>query len=441
MPFFMTPDEGAHFYRAYQISNGGIVSENIKSTTGGMIPKELKSYIENDFYTNVLDNHQSPPLSYNKYFTNRVNLKNQTFVDFRSSAIYSPMAYIPQAIGLKAAQVIYPSLGVMMVLARFVNLAVYILLISIAIRIAKKGKWVYVVLGLFPVAIQQAASLSSDVMTIGISFVWIAFIINMYLQREKISRKQWIIALILAIGLALTKQTNIILLLPVLFVPSGIFRDIWHKFRFIISVLGVGILAIVLWLLVMKLNNYNLQISKEALVDQTGQINFLLQHPLSVISILWRTYILGPWTDFYIRTMHGVFSWLTYSLPLSFTVFGYAGLLMTFMYDDTNISKLQRQDKSVKRLAIIYTLVFIISLIALAGTLYIAWTPVSQGWVNGIQGRYFLPIIPLLIPMFMVIREKLRITTSKPYAMGILVCIISGINLAMMLAVTYKWFY
>jgi Predicted membrane protein len=135
-----------------------------------------------------------------------------------------------------------------------------------------------------------------------------------------------------------------------------------------------------------------------------------------------------------------MFSWLKYDLPLSFVALGYSGLLMAFMYnDEANDSKLI--NRTLTRLAVIQTLVFIVSLIAVAGALYIAWTPVGRNWVDGIQGRYFLPLIPLLIPIFMVIKRKVKITTDKLYTMGILVCVISGINLIAMLAATYKWFY
>lgn len=441
MPFFMVADEGTHFYRAYQISNGGLISQSTKTVTGGMIPTELKSDIENDFYTNVLRNRQPPPLPYYKYFTRKINTKDQTLVDFRSAAIYSPVGYIPQAVGLKLAQIVYPSLGVMMVLARLANLAMYILLIGAAVRIARKGKWVYVVLGLFPIAIQQGASLSSDVMTIGLTFIWVALISNMYLQREKISKRQWGIALALAVGLALTKQTNIVLLMPLIFLPSIIFNNAWHKLRFVASVLGLGIIALFSWFVVMRLNNYNLQITGDTTVNQAGQISFLLQNPLHFISILGHTYFSSViLSDFYIVSMHSVFSWLTYRLPLLFVLLGYAGLLIAFMYED-GARNPKLSNKYLTRLAVVQTGIFILSLIAIAGTLYIAWTPVGSDQVGGIQGRYFLPLVPLLIPLFIMVKNKIKITTNKPYTIGVIVFTISTINLIAMLAVTYKWFY
>lgn len=440
MPFFMVPDETAHLYRAYQVSTGGIVSESTKTVTGGMVPIDLQLSIR-DYTNNVgLKNHQSQPIPYYKYFTDRINTKDQTLVDFRSAAIYSPVAYIPQTVGLKLAQIVYPSLGVMMILARFANLAMYILLISIAIRIATKGKWVYAVLGLFPIAIQQAASLSSDVMTMGIAFIWIALISNIYLQKENISKKQWVVALVLAIGLGLTKQTNIVLLLPLLFIPVRIFNNNWHKFRFVISVFSAGVLATALWFIIMQINHYNLQISKDTLVNQAGQITFLIQQPLHFIVTLWHTYVTGALSDFYITSMHSVFSWITYRLPLSFVVFGYAGLLVAFIYNDGDTSY-KLPNKPLTRLAVVQALAFVASLIIIAGVLYLAWTPVGESQVSGIQGRYFLPLVPLLIPMFMLVRRRVKITTDKPYNIGVLVSIISGVNLIAMLAVTYKWFY
>jgi len=440
MPFFMAPDEVAHLHRAYQVSNGGIVSESNKTITGGVIPIELDLSIKDYTRTIESNDHHSQLFSNSRYFTNKLNMSDQKLVDFSSAAIYSPVAYIPQAIGIKVAQVVYPSLGVMMVLGRLANLAVYILLICIAVRIAKNGKWVYVVVGLFPVAIQQAASLSTDVMTMGLVFIWVALISNMYLQKNSISKKQWITILIIAIGLALTKQTNIVLLTPLLFIPGRIFKDNLHKFKFVLSVFGASALALVAWFIIMQLNHYNLQISKDTLVSQAGQTSFLLQHPLSFILTLWHTYFSVALSDFYIASMHSMFSLLSYRLSLSLTIIGYVGLLLAFMYDD-NVGGEKRSNKFVTRLAIVQATTYAISAVAIAGALYLAWTPVGLNQVLGIQGRYFLPLIPLLIPIFVLVRNKVKMTTDKPYIMGILVVVTSGINLLAMLAVTYRWFY
>jgi len=44
-PPFQVVDEDAHFYRAYQVSEGGILAERGWKTVGGFLPKSLKEAV------------------------------------------------------------------------------------------------------------------------------------------------------------------------------------------------------------------------------------------------------------------------------------------------------------------------------------------------------------------------------------------------------------
>lgn len=72
----------------------------------------------------------------------------------------------------------------MIIIGRLFNLAAYILLVWLAIKIARQGKWVYTVAGLFPMAIHQAASLSSDAVNIGLVFIVIAAIQSLFSRKS-----------------------------------------------------------------------------------------------------------------------------------------------------------------------------------------------------------------------------------------------------------------
>jgi uncharacterized membrane protein len=91
-------------------------------------------------------------------------------------------------------------------------------------------------------------------------------------------------------------------------------------------------------------------------------------------------------------------------------------------------------------LALLQTIVFVISLVAIAGALYLVWTPVGASQVGGIQGRYFIPILPLLIPLFILLSRSVKVTLDKPYRMGMIVSIVSIVNASAMVALTWKYF-
>ena len=48
------------------------------------------------------------------------------------------------------------------------------------------------------------------------------------------------------------------------------------------------------------------------------------------------------------------------------------------------------------RPALLAVVTIIAFVVALCGALYVSWTPVAAQRVEGLQGRYFLPILPLL---------------------------------------------
>lgn len=425
MPLFKLPDEHVHFYRAYQIGEGHLTSENMNGETGGYV-REVRS---DGNYS--LQPEQAP----------------EKFISFPSSALYSPIAYIPQAIGIDIGRLINPTVETMVYFGRFVNLIFYIILVFLAIRIAKMGKWVYTAVGLFPVAIQQAASLSTDVMTTGLVFITIALTHRLFLQSTRITSRQLMLLGLLAIGLGLTKQTNIVILLPLLFLSVRLFGDFKSKILSISPVLLACVVAMGSWALIMKLNNYNTDYPTTlglTGVDPPEQVRYLISHPLSFIETAFRSFIFEgfkspPTSDFYILSAFGFFSTLTYKLPIIFIFTGYITLVIALLYKDGDKNIINAQLS--KKLAAIGGLTFFLSVAAVAVALYIVWTVVGAPQIAGIQGRYFIPLLPLLIPVFQYFGSYVVVSFKKPFHIGYLIGSVSVVNLIATVAISYRWFY
>jgi uncharacterized membrane protein len=434
MPIFMTPDETVHFDRAYQVGEGQMLSETKNGETGGIVP-----YVPS---ISTVNGSQIPPIPRHQYFT-KVAPSDIKFEAFPASAVYSPVGYIPQAVGIDLGRIIYPSLGVMVILGRIFNLIAYVALIYLAIKIAPRKKWVYAVVGLFPVAIQEAASLSTDVMTIGLSFITIAFIHKLFLQKEPIRRYQYLYIALIGLGLGLTKQTYIVLLLPIIFLPKNVLTGLKKRAILVACGLGISIFVAASWYLVIKYQHYVTysKVLGVGDVNQVAQLKYILEHPLTFAKTLYRTFIFQGFKnpdlpDFYWTSMYGYFSWFAYALPAAFVSLGYAALLIAFLYKGNSLKDFSRD----KMTAIAYSATFIISILAIAVSLYILWTPVGYYQVLGIQGRYFIPILPLLIPIFVVIGKWAKITFDKSNRMGIIVAGVSVINLTASILLTLKYF-
>ncbi len=434
MPILMVPDETVHFYRAYQIGEGHILSEVIDNKIGGFVPRVQGEGM-------VVD-RRDPIIVPQDYFS---DARPEEFTEFPTAAAVSPVAYLPQSIGINLGRLINGSVGSMVLVGRLFNLIAYILMVTIAILIARRGKWVYAVVALFPVSIQQAASLSADATTIGTAFITIALIERLFMQKEKLNKKQLALLIVLSIVIGLSKPTNAILLAPLVLLPTRIFSKLKIKFGVVATLLLICFISICSWYLSIKHAYGNLN-SASAIglegVDPIAQTKYLLQEPFSFFETLFRTYVFEgfggiPTAEFYLTSMYGVFSWLTYKLPLAFILMGYTLLLTAFLY----VENKDLDSKRLKQLSVIQTGIFLASLVSIALALYLVWTKVGSSQVSGIQGRYFIPIIPLLIPLFVLLSQKVRVTFSRPEVMGQLVVGISSLNLIVFSLLTLVWFY
>ena len=84
------------------------------------------------------------------------------------------LLYIPQALGIAAARLLGLGFFAMILLGRLCSLAVYVLLGSFAIAKIPRGKLLLLCTALLPMGLQLAASFSADTLVIGLAFALLA---------------------------------------------------------------------------------------------------------------------------------------------------------------------------------------------------------------------------------------------------------------------------
>lgn len=248
--------------------------------------------------------------------------------------------------------------------------------------------------------------------------------------------------------IAASKPTNLVLLLPILFLPLHITGGWARKLKIIAAVGGAGIVVAGLWYAAMHLAQYNLQISSNSSVNQSLQLRHMLHDPLSFIVALFHTFIYGGagepgGPDGIFISGYGNFSWLSYQLPLWLIALGYGALLAAFIGDQplTKISGAVNK-RTLMNAAKVGVATFIVAVAAIALALYLTWTPVGSNRIDGIQGRYFIGILPALIPLAMVWNNRREVAPSeRGTTVGKVIIAISILGLMSMIAITYEWFY
>jgi uncharacterized membrane protein len=402
LPPFQVPDEPAHLYRGYQVAEGRIVAERHNGAAGGWLPKSLLETV--NVWTGRIPFRSQEKVDGQQFQSTQTLPLNQddlTFISFMSSA-YSPVPYLPQAIGISLGKWLNLPPLFILYLGRFTNLIVATLITFFSIKIIPGFKWIFFLLALTPMAVNQRASLSADALLNGVAFLLIAIIMNFVCNPkvEKILTRDVVIMVGLGIVLALSKQVYFLIPFLYFLIPQ---EKMGGRQRYWISGMTIALgstLAWVIWSAIMKAN---VGIPVNPLVDASveRQTQYLLENPLTIFSTAWNTL---QTTGSAIESFIGLLGWLDTKLPALVTLtYPYILVLVALVS--------QRPDFVItpankwKILVICTATVFLIYL-----SQYMIWMPVGATIVDAVQGRYLIPVAPLFFFLFYNQRWSFRVS-------------------------------
>jgi uncharacterized membrane protein len=432
---FVTPpalvvDDPNHFFRAYQISEGQIIGERRDYLSGGWLPRSVV-LTNRKLVSNIEMNHNV------KFDTNLISEllylplepEEQVFERFPNTVVYAPVPYLPQVLGILIGKFFAASPLVMIYLARIVNLFFFIILAFAAIRITPLHKWVFCLLCLTPTTVFQAASASVDAFTYGICFLTIAVFLSYALNdKEKLESADLFKIFVITLLAVLSKQAYILLPLLFLSIPR---RKIGStgKYLFIFSCLfAVCLLAEGIWSFSVKAIYLPYRI--DILINPEQQLAFIINHPLNFISLAARHYIFS--SGYYLKTFFGQLTWFDLYVPTYLTVFIYLVIIGAALLDNDSKKTISKINKFIFLLIIAGT-AFLISAL-----LYMTWSPIGGNFIEGIQGRYFIPVAPLIFLLFYQHKLKWR---HFPRFASLIVTVTVIFSLIITLLTVYQRYY
>lgn len=304
----------------------------------------------------------------------------------------SNIVHMPQLIGMWMGSVFYPSIGVMFTLARLFNALVYILGIYFIIRKAKFAKLPIVFISLTPIMLQQAASLSYDVINY-LAILFFFAILTTFIDKKIVTIKDLFI-LFLSVGiLYLTKKNNILLIGFIPFFIKGFsnarVNNIYCKCIRLIKRFRIPVISFILL--------FSVLISFIALHAKGGFFHFLL----IMLNSLIDNNINGDLNSILGVGILGNLGLLQIQLPvwLLFVDFIFLFLLMYIEKEAVSIPPV---------IGNISVILYMLQVLSIVGGMYFAWTPIVLGpnanHSVGAQGRYFTPFLIYLY--FFVVSRK-----------------------------------
>jgi len=308
----------------------------------------------------------------------------------RLTASYSPFSYIPSSLLIFIARMFHPAPIVMLYAGRLGNLLAWIILIALSIRLMPRKKWAVVAIGLLPMGLFQAATLNADVMATGMAVIFTALILYLREQNTRLGYKQLSILLAAGAIMTLSKQAMFVFLPLVLLLRKRNFKDKRQNYLIKLCLIAIPVILLGLWMFMNRGSNL---ISNQH--DTAGQLHFIIRSPESYINVLWNTYFYA-WGDQVTRSFIGVFGWSDVPLSELIVTFGYIGLAAILIIEP---GSQRAKDWFTNKEKLLIGLIAAAYMLAVSTALYLTYTPLGFKIVYGLQGRYFIPLLALAIPL------------------------------------------
>ncbi|MEY3218710.1 MAG: hypothetical protein RIT27_67 [Pseudomonadota bacterium] len=383
-PLFEVPDEIYHLSHAFHLT---------QSLENNPINRQPTNAIISAAELHLHYRH-TPYLAKEKlrYFS-QLPLHLQSTLQTHYTKHHSMFPYVVSSIGIYIGKTLEFSWINTLYLARITNLLFWLLCGYLAIRVIPFGKWLLCLIALSPMSLFQAASVSLDSFTNGLSFLLIALILSLVTIEKKHTLTLFFI-FITIILLALSKIPYLVLicLLFLLLTQHKIKLDYCISNIIVVMVLLVSLL----WF------SFN-QISSNFLSLTQQQLQEIIQQPTIYFQLILET-IKGQGV-LLIEEWVGRLGWLEIPLPMWFVMVHLSALVIYALTDSNYPLKLNLLSK------FLILFVFALGILVVFTTLYIIETPLLKlPYIDGLQGRYF---IPLGILPFLLLQNRLFYFSNK----------------------------
>lgn len=311
--------------------------------------------------------------------------------------------YYPMAAGFYLGRVFHTGFANMMELARLGNLLCYIFVVFWAVKKAKGFQMLVAAIGLLPNNIFLASSLSYDPLVNGCLLLGYVLIINeMLTADEKIKPANAFLMLFSFLVGCLSKPVYIVMSLMLLFLPAKKFHNKWSEVIFKTALIGLNGLMIynIFFPTPVSGGDYALVANSAYSGDKRnlgtstmGQIQYILENPDKYTGTLLGSmaHMLAKYTIWkepfisyaYLGTANYLINWL---------MIGLGAFAALFANVKTSVGKAVGTLTHIMNFGVV-AIVF--------SSMYISYTPVGSSGIQGVQGRYVIPLFLSFLSCFL----------------------------------------
>ncbi len=386
-PPFMVADETNHFFRAAQISHGGLIGVKFPNGwAGGVLPQPVLDF-----------GWAFGKMPFNQAVRTDIAQVASVFhdtwhgalapVSFANTVIYPPQFYLPAAFALFITRHLHMHVVQCFYIARIFSGLVCVCASAMALRLCAPPARLWLLFCLcLPEVLGLYASFSQDG-----PFIASAVLACALLTRCVGPQAKWnpweMSAAVLLLALFVSSKPPY---LAVLFLPLVLVAR--QNFKFTLIAVLVALAAVLGWCFF----GMHPLITPTRLGDisPARQLHNMLIHPGIVPVVLYNTFIVGGW--WLIETCIATISWVDAGMPHWF--YAVASLFALALVGLYSFQLLKPESRGT-----VWRLLLLFILVAGAGagaslSTYLTWDEVGRNSVWGVLGRYFTPLLVCLTP-------------------------------------------
>lgn len=403
MPPHAAPDEPAHFGTAYAYTDRILMQPAVDEA--GYVYVRQEDMIYNEAQKNPTA--YSYQLFWDNFFSTAGDGGKVTFGSRMLSGVW-PLAYLPQIAGILIARSLRLGGVPLFMFTRGMSLLFYTVCCYYAVKRMPFAKGALALTALLPMSLELGASCSYDSMMLALTYLFAGQVWHCIYGKEKMHWKDWglltgIAVLVVPLKIVYLPLFALCLLIPVQKCASA--KKMWTGRA---CVLGGGLLS----LLAVRLYPIIYYLTRTSFHAAKGQwqgisLRDVLAHPAMGVRLLAES--LRSQGDFYLSTMvGGKLGWLDTEIP-DYLVYGFWFLLFL------SAVKMAKEKQYIQTETRLFAAgLSVVTVLAVFGVFLLTWTAAGADHIDGVQGRYFLPLLPVLLPCLRNRRLVLRSDIERP---------------------------
>lgn len=396
LPIGQTPDELVHFKQMCNAYGFNYVYDQYST--------EIYNYnlVESAFSGEKIDRARLSDVMSARFD------KSVVTVDFKPGIMM--ISYVPQIIGFCIGFFLNMPIWLCVWLAEFFNLLFAAFTGYLALKYMPCKKHMLMAVMLFPMCIHQYASINYDAVLLPLCFLLFSLCLYFKAEAKEVKTKHVIAVIAVALVIAAIKPPYALIGVMALTIPYEKVSGLTGKF-----LKAIQSFPLISAIIIITLGSAAIFVLKDQ--RYISLIAASLVNPVHYLRLIRNT-ITSYFEFFYISTI-GSFGYLSMPLPKIMVIAIYIFIVMTGITRDNSELKIKKREKLLYLLCcfIILNMVFIAMIshsFLISGLEYGPLQKTLESYVKinqieGIQGRYFIPVLPLILICFngiKVIPEK-----------------------------------